>query len=71
MHRKNEGRQQWGFYPVWIPLNTVSVFNVSISLDLLSFQVYLPVSIIKDSAASSSATLRARVASVGSLPAGE
>lgn len=71
VHRKNEERKRWGFYPIRIPLNKVSVLNVSIPLDLLSFQVSLPISVVKDSTASSLAMLRARFASVGSLPAGE
>ena len=59
VHRKNEERKRWRFYPI------------RILLDLLSLQVSLSISVVKDSTASSLATLRARFASVGSLPAGE
>ena len=44
--RKNEERKRWGFYPIRIPLNKVSVLNVSIPLDLFSFRVSLPISVV-------------------------
>ncbi len=45
VHRKNEKRKKYGFFPVRIPLNdAISVLKVSLPLDLLSFEVSVPLS---------------------------
>ena len=74
VHRKNEERHRWGFYPVRVPLNLVSVLKISIPRDLLTFPVSVPISIVKDSDASSIVILRKRAVSLHSfesLPSGE
>ena len=66
--KKNVERKKWGFYPVKIQLDAVSVYNVSIPLDSLSLNVSLPLSAVKGAIAKSPATIRSRVSSLGLLP---
>ena len=67
VHRKNE----YGFYPVRIPLNKgISVLKVSVPLDILSFEVSLPLSAYLDSPARCLPTLQSRIAAAKILPQG-
>ena len=68
--RKNEERKRWGFFVVRIPLSVVSVYQVSIPRDFLSFRVTVPIEIFKATTAGSLNCLQRRVSSFGSLPAG-
>ena len=71
VHRKNEKRKKYGFFPVRIPLNAVSVLKVSVPLEVLSFEVSLPLSAFSASPASSLSTLQSRIKAAGILLEGE
>lgn len=71
VHRKNEMRKKYGFYPVRIPLNKgISVLKVSVPLDILSFEVSLPLSAYLESPARCLPTLQSRIAAAQILPQG-
>ena len=65
---KNAERKRWGFSPVKIPLDAVSVYNVSIPLEYISLNVTLPLSSLKYALASSPAVIRSRISVLGLLP---
>ena len=71
VHRKNERRRKYGFYPVRIPLsNALSVLTVSLPLDKLSYTLSLPLSAFTASPVESVTTLKTRITSAGILPQG-
>ena len=70
VHRKNEMRKKYGFYPVRIPLKAISVLTVSVPLNVLSFEVSLPLSAYIESPARSLPILQCRIASAKILPQG-
>ena len=73
-HRKNQERKKFSevtSLPVSIPLNeAISVFKVSVPLDLLSYKVSLPLSAVTQSPVRSLATLHSRTKLTKALPAG-
>ena len=70
VHRKNEMRKKYGFYPVRIPLKAISVLTVSVPLNVLSFEVSLPLSAYLESPARSLPTLQSRISAAKILPQG-
>ncbi len=71
VHRKNEKRKKYGFFPVRIPLNDeISVLKVSVPLDLLSFEVSLPLSAFSESPTRTLSSLQSRIAAARILPDG-
>ena len=70
VHRKNEMRKKYGFYPVRIPLKAISVLTVSVPLNVLSFEVSLPLSAYLESPSRSLPTLQSRIAAAKILPQG-
>ena len=75
-HRKNQERKKFSqlqvtSLPVSIPLNeAISVFKVSVPLDLLAYKVSLPLSAVTESPVRSLATLHSRTKLTKALPAG-
>lgn len=70
VHRKNEKRKKYGFFPVRIPLESVSMLTVSIPLHQLSLRVSLPLRIFEDSTPTSLTALYSRLAASNVLPQG-
>lgn len=71
IHRKNEKRKKYGFFPVRIPLSeALSILTVSVSLDQLPLKVSLPLKTYEDLPSSSLATLHSRLAVSKILPQG-
>ena len=70
VHRKNEMRKKYGFYPVRIPLKAISVLTVSVPLNVLSFEVSLPLSAYLESPSTSLPTLQSRIAAAKIFPQG-
>ena len=71
MHRKNEKRKKYGFYPIRIPRSDISVLTVSIPLEKLSFIISLPRSLLTESPLDSIEKLHSRVTSAKILPKGD
>ena len=70
-HRKNEKRHKYGFYPIRIPRDTVSVLPISLPLDKQFITLSLPVTTYASLPANTPASLQARISSLGTLPQGD
>ena len=72
-HKKNSERKKYADRSLTVstPINDViSVFKVSLPLDLLSFHVTLSVSAVAEAPATSLQCLQARISSLEALPTG-
>lgn len=68
--RKNQKRKKYGFFPVRLPLSLVSVYKVSVSLELLSLEVSLPLTAYLELPVISVAALERRLELANILPQG-
>ena len=68
VHRKNEKRRKYGFYPIKIPLS--AVLTIRIPLKKLLCAVSIPATVFTSALAASVAVLRERIVKVGVLPPG-
>ena len=72
VHRKNERRKKYGYYPVRIPLSSaLSVMTVSVPLDKLSYCISLPLTAFTAVPVESISALQTRITSAGILPQGK
>lgn len=70
-YRKNEKRKKYGFFPVRISRNeALSILTVSVSLDLLSLKVSLPLETFEELPSSSLTMLHSRLTASKILPQG-